>query len=221
MYKNRKARQQIGLAMSGATFVAPYSFGFESSWHKEEEQQTVPVLARRMERYRTIRAYSAGGVVFRLVPRRSTELSQTINRQSAGQHPGNISIEVALVGRSHPGIWALPKGTPRPGETIEQVAVREAQEETGLEVRLITYIGSITYSFVRNQVRYHKQVRHFLLEAIGGDIALHDHEYDMVEWFPLPEACRRLTYQNEVNILYQAEETLQRWLQYRPKEGHK
>ena len=162
-----------------------------------------------------MRAYSAGGVVFRLVPQRSTEDSHATDQQ--GQC--NVSIDVALVGRSHSGIWALPKGTPRPGETIEQVAVREVQEETGLEVRLIAYIGSITYAFVHNQVRYHKQVRHFLLEAVGGDIALHDQEYDLVQWFPLPEASRRLTYQNEVRILYQAEETLQRWLQNRPKEG--
>ena len=174
-----------------------------------------------MERYRTIQAYSAGGVVFRLMPRDPTEDSQAIDQQMAGQHPRDVSIEVALVGRSHPGIWALPKGTPRPGETIEQVAVREVQEETGLQVRLISYLGSITYSFVRSKVRYHKQVRHFLLEAIGGDTALHDQEYDVVEWFPLPEASRRLTYQNEVNILYQAEATLQRWLQNRPrKESH-
>jgi hypothetical protein len=41
-----------------------------------------------------------------------------------------------------------------------------------------------------------------------------------VEWFPLSEACRRLTYQNEVNILYQAEHVLQRWLVYQHKEGH-
>jgi len=99
------------------------------------------------------------------------------------------------------------------------LAIREVQEETGLKVRMIAYIGSISYSFVRNQVRYHKQVRHFLFEAIGGDTALHDHEYDLVEWFPLPEASRRLTYQNEVNILYQAEEILQRWLASRRKEG--
>ena len=183
------------------------------------ERQTVPALMRCMERYRTIRAYSAGGVVFRLILRDPTENSQAIDQQMAGQHPRDVSIEVALVGRSHPGIWALPKGTPRPGETIEQVAVREVQEETGLQVRLISYLGSITYSFVRSKVRYHKQVRHFLLEAIGGDTALHDQEYDVVEWFPLPEASRRLTYQNEVNILYQAEATLQRWLQNRPKEG--
>jgi 8-oxo-dGTP pyrophosphatase MutT (NUDIX family) len=128
-------------------------------------------------------------------------------------------MEVALVGRSYSGIWALPKGTPQSGETIEQVAIREVQEETGLQVRLIAYIGSITYSFVRESVRYQKQVRHFLLKATGGDIALHDHEYDRVEWFSIAEASCRLTYQNEVKILYQAEKMLERWLQYQHQEG--
>src|SRR5579883_266629 len=165
-----------------------------------------------MERYRTIRAYSAGGVVFRLVPLDYAGQDGS-SRWPVEKQP--VHIEVALVGRSHPGIWSLPKGTPRAGETIEQVAAREVQEETGLQVRLIAYIGSISYSFVRDHVRYQKQVRHFLFEAIGGDTSLHDHEYDVVEWFPFAEASRRLTYQNEVNILYQAEEVLHRWLQDR------
>jgi 8-oxo-dGTP pyrophosphatase MutT (NUDIX family) len=179
-----------------------------------------------MERYRTLRAYSAGGVVFRLAPRRSSEDNRAVSaylqydqEQGPFDSEGMRSLEVALVGRSYAGIWALPKGTPQSGETIEQVAVREAQEETGLQVSLIAYIGSISYSFVRDQVRYYKQVRHFLLEAIGGDTALHDHEYDQVEWFSLHEAGRRLTYQNEVHILYQAEGMLQRWLHSRRKEG--
>jgi 8-oxo-dGTP pyrophosphatase MutT (NUDIX family) len=171
-----------------------------------------------------MRAYSAGGVVFRLVPMRSGEENNFVtSKEGLGQRTPQIdnglSVEIVLVGRSHAGIWTLPKGTPEAGETIEQVALREVQEETGLAVRLIAYIGSISYSFVRDQVRYQKQVRHFLLEAIGGDTALHDKEYDMVEWFPLSEACRRLSYQNEVNILYQAEDVLQRWLEYRRKEG--
>jgi 8-oxo-dGTP pyrophosphatase MutT (NUDIX family) len=176
-----------------------------------------------MERYRTIRAYSAGGVVFRLVPRHSPEATFAGDslRQGATNPDEMVSMEVALVGRNHPSIWALPKGTPRPGETIEQVAVREVREETGLEVRLIAYIGNVSYSFVHGQIRYHKQVRHFLLEAIGGDTSLHDHEYDVVRWFPLAEACRRLTYQNEAHILYQAEEILLRWLQHQRKEGQK
>jgi 8-oxo-dGTP pyrophosphatase MutT (NUDIX family) len=177
-----------------------------------------------MERYQTLRAYSAGGVVFRLAPVCSPENNlvkkgQHDSRELIPDSNGSARMDVVLVGRSHSGIWALPKGTPQSGETIEQVAVREAQEETGLQVQLVAYIGSITYSFVRGRVRYQKQVRHFLLKAIGGDVALHDHEYDRVEWFSLPEACRHLTYQNEVNILYQAEEMLQRWLQYRHQEG--
>ena len=175
-----------------------------------------------------MRAYSAGGVVFRLAPMRSPENSLASDQPELEQPALNlfdmheaVSIEVVLVGRSHAGIWALPKGTPQPGETVEQVAVREVQEETGLQVRLIAYIGSISYSFVRDQIRYHKQVRHFLLEPIGGDTSLHDHEYDLVEWFPLHEACRHLTYQNEVNILYHAEEVLQRWLEHQRREGQK
>ena len=174
-----------------------------------------------------MRAYSAGGVVFRLASLCSADIAFTVDSDDTGQADAYLEgmqseqkmMEVALVGRSHAGIWALPKGTPQQGETIEQVAVREAQEETGLQVQLIGYIGSISYSFVREQIRYHKQVRHFLLEAIGGDVAFHDHEYDLAQWFPLHEACRRLTYQNEVHILYQAEEMLQQWLQYRCQEG--
>ena len=171
-----------------------------------------------MERYQTIRVFSAGGVVFRLIPGNSKGKKGTSDQWSTAQY-SNMSVEVALVGRSHSGMWALPKGTPESGETLEQVAVREVQEETGLEVRLITYIGSISYSFIHDKIRFQKQVRHFLFEAIGGDTSLHDAEYDRVEWFSVPEALRRLTYQNEVNILSQAEDILNRWLQTRQKEG--
>ena len=171
-----------------------------------------------MERYQTIRAFSAGGVVFRLIPGDSNEKKGTSDQWSTVQY-SNMSVEVVLVGRSHSGIWALPKGTPESGETFEQVAVREVQEETGLEVRLIAYIGNISYSFIHDRIRFQKQVRHFLFEAIGGDTSLHDAEYDQVEWFSIPEALRRLTYQNEVNILSQAEDILNRWLQTRQKEG--
>jgi 8-oxo-dGTP pyrophosphatase MutT (NUDIX family) len=172
-----------------------------------------------MERYQTIRAFSAGGVVFRLDSGNSDEQKSTSDQWSDAHYNNNISVEVVLVGRSHSGVWALPKGTPETGETLEQVAVREVQEETGLEVRLIAYIGNISYSFIHDKIRFQKQVRHFLFEAIGGDTSLHDAEYDRVEWFSIPEALRRLTYQNEVNILSQAEEILHRWLQTRQKEG--
>src|SRR5437588_11742011 len=146
-----------------------------------------------MDRYHIIRAFSAGGVVFRLNSDGVHEKKSTSDEWDDAQY-SNMSLEVVLVGRSHSGMWALPKGTPEAGETLEQVAVREVQEETGLEVRLITYIGNISYSFVHDKIRFHKQVRHFLFEAIGGETSLHDAEYDRVEWFSIPEALRRLTY---------------------------
>src|SRR6516162_7893526 len=118
-----------------------------------------------MDRYQTIRAFSAGGVVFRLVPGDSNEKKGT-NEQWRNAQSSNMTVEVALVGRSYSGMWALPKGTPKAGETLEQVAVREVQEETGLKVRLISYIGTISYSFIHDKIRYQKQVRHFLFEAI-------------------------------------------------------
>jgi 8-oxo-dGTP pyrophosphatase MutT (NUDIX family) len=175
-----------------------------------------------------MRAFSAGGVVFRLVPLRSPEsgivTTQMQDREQVIAEPGTSEkqdVEVVLVGRSRAGVWALPKGTPQSGETIEQVALREVQEETGLQVRLISYVGSISYSFVHDQVRYQKQVRHFLFEATGGDTSLHDSEYDRVEWFSVSAAYRRLTYQNEVYILEQAADVLHRWLEYQRKEGQK
>ena len=122
-------------------FVAPLHLEIEHWWYREG-------TSRLMERHQTIRTYSAGGVVFRLVPEDSRQHKGTTDPDDLEQYTGAL-VEVALVGRSHPGsysgIWALPKGTPRSGETFEQVALREVQEETGLEVRLIAYIGSKTY----------------------------------------------------------------------------
>jgi hypothetical protein len=55
-------------------------------------------------------------------------------------------------------------------------------------------------------VRYHKTVHHFLFVPKGGSIEDHDQEYDRVEWLPVEEACRRLTYANEVEIVRKAAE---------------
>jgi|SRR5579859_1839823 len=155
-----------------------------------------------MQKYRTQRAFSAGGVIFR---RGHAALSDTEPQATAPTDATPGEIEVVLVGRSPSGIWALPKGTPRKGETVEQVALREVNEETGLKTRILTNIGSIHYSFVRSNLRYEKEVRYFLMEPIGGDISLHDAEYDEVRWFPMAEAYQRLTYESDSHILHQAE----------------
>jgi 8-oxo-dGTP pyrophosphatase MutT (NUDIX family) len=128
---------------------------------------------------------SAGGVVYR-----------------RGAH----GVEVALCGRRQPKLWALPKGTPNAGETVEQTALREVREETGLDVLLERKVQSIAYWFVRavDGVRCHKTVHFFLMRAVGGSVDRHDPEFDDVQWFPADEALRMLTHANEAKVVEEA-----------------
>lgn len=97
--------------------------------------------------------------------------------------------------------WSLPKGTPDRGETLEATALREVREETGLEVRILAPIGPIEYTFVQRGVRIHKTVHYFLMEALGGDLADHDHEFDEVRWVGLAEAEALMSFATEKRIV--------------------
>jgi 8-oxo-dGTP pyrophosphatase MutT (NUDIX family) len=142
-----------------------------------------------MTKLKTTRAESAGGVVLR------------------GQ-PG--SFEVVLVGRTEPGTWALPKGTPKPNETREQTALRETREETGLDARIVEPIDSITYWFVLRRTRVCKTVYYYLMVPTGGDTSRHDPEYDRVAWFPVQRALAVMSYPNEAEMVRRAIELANR-----------
>ena len=115
-------------------------------------------------------------------------------------------LEVVLCGRDEPVRWSLPKGTPDPGETLEETALREVQEETGLEPVIEHRIRSIDYWFSDkdNEVRYHKTVHFYLMTSVGGDVSLHDPEFDVVQWFPYEAGVGSLTYPNEAEVLREA-----------------
>lgn len=119
---------------------------------------------------------------------------------------GDTGVEVVICGRTSPSIWGLPKGTPERGETREETALREVSEETGLATNIEEYIGSVEYSFSRpkDRLRRRKTVHYYLMNSTGGDVSLHDHEFDCVLWLPAEDAVRVLTYQNEVGIVQEA-----------------
>src|SRR5437773_1824676 len=95
-------------------------------------------------------------------------------------------VEVLLCGRTAAGLWGLPKGTPMPGETLEETASREVREETGFDVCIERKVGQVEYWFTRAEQgkRFHKRVHYFLMQPTGGSLDRHDHEYDTVVWCP-------------------------------------
>jgi len=135
---------------------------------------------------KTKREISAGGVIFRR---------------------GDLGIEVALTSPQNGEIWCLPKGLINKGESLEQTALREVKEETGLEGKLLQKIDEIEYWYYSKweQVRISKTVHFYLMECVGGNEAEHDFEVDEVRWFSLIEAKKTLSYKGEREIAEKAE----------------
>lgn len=115
---------------------------------------------------------------------------------------GAKGAEVVLAGRD--GTWVLPKGTPDGAERLEETAMREVREETGLDVRIVRPLGTIEYWFAMARERIHKTVHFFLMEALGGDTGRHDHEYDEVRWVPVDQAREMLTFDTYREMLERA-----------------
>lgn len=62
------------------------------------------------------------------------------------------SSSILLIRRTDNGNWALPGGAIDLGESIEQAAVREVEEETGVRCRLTGVVG--LYSNPRHLIEY-------------------------------------------------------------------
>ena len=132
------------------------------------------------------RATSAGGVVLRAGQR----------RQGAGAGstaPGQ--------GQRH---LVAAQGDPDGDETIEQTALREVEEETGLQVRILMPVGPIEYWFVQKGTRIHKTVHYYLMEPVGGDLSLHDHEFDEVRWVSVADAETLMSFPTERDVVARA-----------------
>lgn len=143
-----------------------------------------------MARLRTSTATSAGGIV-------------------VSYEAGRPHLVVGSRRRERDGrTWTLPKGTPIAGESREETALREVEEETGLKVRIDGPLDSIEYTFVQSGTRIHKTVHYFLMVPIGGDLARHDHEFEEVRWIPFDAAASVLTFETERELVARAAERL-------------
>lgn len=134
---------------------------------------------------------SAGGVAFRRV---------------------KSKLEMAIVSVKPSLRWQLPKGIVDPGETPEVTAVREVQEEAGVETELLELIETVEYWYQRVQygkrIRFHKFVHFYLLQYLSGDVQDHDHEIAEARWVSFEEAIEMLAFKSERGVVEKAREMI-------------
>jgi 8-oxo-dGTP pyrophosphatase MutT (NUDIX family) len=153
------------------------------------------------------REISAGGVVIRQVAER-WEMAVIEPRKE----PPSASAVTSKRKISQKTCLALPKGLVDPGETPEQTALREVQEETGVVAGLITKLGDIKYAYVRtwgNRERVFKIVSFYLLRYESGridEIAPEMRiEVKRALWIPLEDSVRKLAYRGEKDMVRRAQ----------------
>jgi mutator protein MutT len=105
-------------------------------------------------------------------------------------------------------LWSLPKGHIEAGETPEQAAIREVQEETGITSEITKSIGVIDFWFMAGGKRIHKTVHHFIFKEVSGELTPQITEVDEVSWFPLSEIVERLAYPDEKKLIAKSGEIL-------------
>jgi 8-oxo-dGTP diphosphatase len=119
---------------------------------------------------------AAGGIVLRSTP------------------PGD---EVMIVYRRHHQEWTLPKGKLKDGESFQEAAVREVQEETGCSCHLGSYVGTISYA--RQGVP--KVVMFWRMSVVEEAPPADTDEIIRAVWLPIPTALQRLTHAQERSLL--------------------
>ncbi len=109
---------------------------------------------------------------------------------------------VLVVHRPKYDDWAFPKGKLEGGETWEQAAAREVEEETSLRCELGPYLGSTHYEVSEGL----KEVRYFRMTAAGD--ATPQNEIDELRWITPAEGAELLSYDYDRALLEQVSDTL-------------
>jgi 8-oxo-dGTP pyrophosphatase MutT (NUDIX family) len=125
--------------------------------------------------------------------------SEAVIRAAGGVvvREGVNGLEVLVVHRPLYDDWTFPKGKAEGGESDEDCALREVEEETGLCCELDRELPSTSYVDGHGRP---KLVRYWLMRPVGGELDFL-HEVDDAVWLSPRVAAQRLTYVRDLPVL--------------------
>ena len=131
-------------------------------------------------------------------------MNEAIKYHAAGgvvvRENGRMMLLLEVAGRKE---LRLPKGHIEDGETVEQAAIREVQEETGYaDVEIIIELGSVTHTFYnfRKDANITRTETYYLMRLTSErpyDGPQYEHERFRRRWVRTDDAERMLTYESE------------------------
>lgn len=138
----------------------------------------------------------AGALVFRKLP---------------DEQEGRKRFELLMI-RNKLGFWAFPKGHQEQGERLEDTAVREVEEETGVSCRLLPrrlFLEKVLYF---SSTKSLKEVNYFLARPAGGELQKQEGETLEVAFVPGEEVAERLSYPTDRELWSKGRRTIYRFL---------
>ncbi len=102
--------------------------------------------------------------------------------------------KVAVVHRPRHDDWSLPTGKLDEGESWEEAAVREVEEETGMRARIT---GELDSAYYKDSKGRDKQVRWYRMDIVDDGAFEPSHEVDELRWVTPDEAARLLSYDHD------------------------
>ena len=109
------------------------------------------------------------------------------------------------------GVWDLPKGKMEKGETVEEAAIREVEEETGLrEIRIERSLGNTIHTYMMDGALIEKTTAWFLMHLPSNEVPTPENLSPQIEegiteitWKAIDEAISIAGYENLIHVLNQ------------------